>query len=65
MQIQVQQLGLAAYVKLKGATLIKVENRLFYFESDKTTQEWRELYVNSESMQHDSLVCDLREFLRT
>lgn len=64
MQIQVQQLGLAAYVRMKGAILLKVENKIFHFESGKTTQEWRELYANSESMQHDSLVCDLRNFLR-
>lgn len=64
MQIQITQLGLAAYVRMKGATLQKVENKVFYFESEKTTQEWRELYANSESMQHDSLVCDLRFFLR-
>jgi hypothetical protein len=64
MQIQVTQLGLAAYVKMNGATLLKVENKVFHFESDKTTPEWRAQYANSESMQHDSLVCDLRLFLR-
>lgn len=64
MQIQIGQLGLAAYVRMKGATLVKVENKIFYFESDKTVQEWRSLYANSESMQHDALVCDLRAFLR-
>lgn len=64
MQIQVPQLGLAAYVKMMGATLLKVDGKTFHFESDKTTQEWRALYANSESMRHDSLVCDLRLFLR-
>jgi len=65
MQIEVQQLGLAAYIKMKGATLLKVENKVFHFESDKTTSEWRSQYANSESMQHDALVCDLRNFLRS
>ena len=64
MQIQINKLGLAAYVQMKGGALIKVENKIFHFESEKTAQEWRELYTNSESMQHDSLVCNLRNFLK-
>ncbi len=62
--IQIPQLGLAAYVRMKGDKLLKVENKVFYFESEKTTAEWRAEYANSESMRHDALVCDLRQFLR-
>ncbi len=62
--IQVPQLGLAAYIRMQGQTLLKVENKIFFFESDRTVSEWRAEYVNSESMRHDSLVCDLRQFLR-
>lgn len=64
MQIQIQQLGLAAYVRMKGATLIEVSGRRFVFESEKTEQEWRVEYSGSESMRHDSLVCELRNFLK-
>jgi len=64
MRIQVPQLGLAAYVSMKGGTLIKVENKVFHFESDKTTMEWRAEYANSESSRHDAVVCDFREFMR-
>lgn len=64
MLIQIPQLGLAAYLRMKGAVLVKVENKIFHFESDKTVNEWRAEYSNSESMQHDALVCDLRQFLR-
>ncbi len=63
--IQVTQLGLAAYIRMNGSTLVKVENRVFHFASTKTTAEWRTEYSNSESMRHDSFVCDLREFLKT
>lgn len=63
--ISVAQLGLAAYVKMKGATLLSVDNKIFKFQSEKTTQEWRAEYSNSESMRHDSLVCELRNFMRS
>ena len=62
--IQINQLGLAAYVKLKGAKLLKVENKVFHFESSRSTVDWRTEYANSECMKHDSLVCDLRNFIR-
>lgn len=64
MLIQITQLGLAAYVKMQGATLLKVEQKVFHFESDKNSAEWRTAYANSESMKHDALVCELRQHLR-
>lgn len=64
MIIQIAQLGLAAYLKMHGQRLIKVENKVFHFESAKTAQEWRTDYSNSESMKHDSLVCELRNHVR-
>lgn len=63
--IAVKHLGLAAYVKMCGAPLIKVEGREFIFESEKTTKEWRVEYNNSPCMRHDALVCELRYHLKS
>lgn len=64
MLIQVNQLGLAAYVQMKGGKLQKVVNKVFHFESDRTAQDWRIEYSNSDCQRHDALVCELREHLR-
>lgn len=64
MIIKVAQLGLAAYIKMHGVPLIKVEDKVFFFESDVTASQWRAQYSNSESIRHDSFVCELRNFLR-
>ena len=58
-----RQLGLAAFVRMQGAKLLEVEGKTFYFESDKTTEEWRVEYNNSCCMKHDILVCEMRRFL--
>lgn len=62
--IAVRQLGLAAYIKMNGAKLVTVENREFILETEKSLDAWRLEYNNSCCMQHDSLVCDLRHFLK-
>ena len=63
--IQINQLGLAAYVKMHGDPLVKVENKTFFFESEKSAAQWRQEYMNSESMRHDSLVCEMRVFMKS
>lgn len=63
-QIRIQKLGLAAFVKMKGATLIAVEDRAFVFESEKSETEWQLEYSNSCCMQHDALVCQLRNHIQ-
>lgn len=60
MVIQLRQLGLAAYLKMHGVKLIKVENKTFFFESDRSEKEWRVDYHNSCCMKHDAMVCELR-----
>lgn len=64
MQIAIGQLGLAAYIQMKGGVLEKVENKVFYFESDKSAHDWRVEYNNSCCMMHDTLVCELRYHLK-
>lgn len=62
--VKVKQLGLAAFMKMKGATLLSVEDKQFMFETDHAESEWRLLYSNSCCNKHDSIVCDLRQFLK-
>jgi hypothetical protein len=64
MKIAVNQLGLAAYIKMNGATLLSVEGKTFAFESEKTAAQWRVEYNNSCCMRHDALVCELRHHLK-
>ena len=63
MQIAIKQLGLAAYIKMQGGQLVKVENRQFFFESEKSEAQWRVEYNNSCCMKHDTTLCELRRFL--
>ena len=64
MNIAVNQLGLAAYIKMKGAELLKVEGKTFLFKSDKSLHDWRVDYTNSCCMKHDTLVCEMRHYLK-
>lgn len=64
MQISTPHLGLAAYIKMKGDPLLRVEGKVFFFESARSVQEWRTEYSNTDCMRHDSLVCDLRNFMK-
>lgn len=38
MRIAVNQLGLAAYIKMGGSELVEVEGKTFIFESDKSVR---------------------------
>lgn len=64
-EIQIRHLGLAAYVAMRGETLLRVDNRMFIFQSEKSETEWRVEYNNSECLKHDTLVCELRHHLKT
>jgi len=64
MRVAVNQLGLAAFIKMHGATLIEVEGKTFIFDTDKSVSDWRVEYNNSCCMKHDALVCELRHFLK-
>lgn len=62
-EIKVKGLGLAAYIKMKGATLLRMEDRYFIFESHTSLEAWRVQYSNSCCHTHDALVCEMRNFL--
>jgi hypothetical protein len=67
--IKVRQLGLAAYIKMKAiptsadrTCFIGYEGSLYIFESDRTEDEWRIEYINSECSAFDNCLRELREF---
>lgn len=62
--IKVRHLGLAAYVHMKGMPLRGCEGKNFLFESDRSVESWRAEYMNTDCMRHDSLVCELRQFIK-
>ena len=63
MIVEIRRLGLAAYIKMVGTPLLKYENRVFYFETERTAEEWEVEYSNSCCSRHDSELCELRKFL--
>lgn len=64
MRVAVNQLGLAAYIKLHGSELVEVHDKTFIFETNKPLTDWWVQYSNSCCMRHDALVCELRPFLQ-
>jgi hypothetical protein len=64
--IETKDLGLAAFVKIRGYKLIGCENRVFKLESeesDLTRSEMEIEYSNSCCRAHDSAVMNLRMLL--
>lgn len=59
-ELRIKNLGLAAYLKMKGEPLLRIEDKGFIFETSKTESEWRIEYSNSESSAHDSEVLLLK-----
>ena len=69
MEIRVKRLGLAAYIKINGGTLLGHEKDRhgkgeFVFESERTARQWEIEYSNSCCNLHDSEVMSLRKLMR-
>lgn len=64
-RVAITHLGLAAYLKMKGVELAKVEAKTFIFVSDRSLNDWRVEYNNSCCMLHDTMVCELRHFIKS
>lgn len=62
--LKVKQLGLAAYIKQHGIELLEVSDGYFIFNTTATLNEWRTKYANSCCSKHDSMVCELRQFIK-
>jgi len=63
MLIELKGVGLAAYAKLHGATIVSYNKpkRHFVFESDVSANEWMVDYFNSCCSKHDAELCNLRK----
>jgi len=63
MTLKTRDIGLAAYLKIKGTKLLKCEERMLYFETDRTLEDWRVQYYDSESRTHDAEVMAIRKLV--
>ena len=63
--IKTKKLALAAYIYMEVGKLHKVdkENREFYFESDRSVDEWEMDYLDSCCNKHDNKLVTLRNLL--
>jgi len=61
-KVTITELGLAAYLRIKDAELVKYENG-FVFETDRSEGEWRIEYYNSDCYKHDSELLQLKKFI--
>lgn len=65
MTTKVQNIGLAAYIRMRGHKLKKVDPHGFVFELSQNEQEELQMeYYNGECSRHDSEVCHLRDLQR-
>ena len=63
-RIAVTHLGLAAFIKMSDVDLVEVVAETFIFDSDLSANEWRVKYNNSCCMKYDTMVCELRHYLK-
>lgn len=63
-EMRVSELHLAAYMKAKGAVLIKVEKSGFWFTTDKSESVWRLEHSNSCCCRVDMELINLRKFIK-
>lgn len=64
MEVEVRELGLAAYLRIKKVPMLSFDNHSgsFIFDSPKTLDEWRTEYMHTDCYQHDKEVMSLRQF---
>jgi hypothetical protein len=63
--ITTRKLGLAAYLKIKGAQLVEKNPEGFHFESSvKTKKQWEVEYANSEAALFNSALIELNQLNR-
>ena len=60
MRVQVQNIGLAAYMRMQGEKILSATAQTVTFESDRTGQEWRIAYANSEFSRFNGLLIEIR-----
>jgi len=66
MKLEIGNLGLAAYMKMMGCKLNKVNGKVFVFELSEngmSEEEWRIQYFNSCCFRHDTELMMLRKLI--
>ena len=63
-QVSVRNLHLAAYMKVHGARLLRVEKGIFVFETNTPISEWRVSHSNSCCRVVDRELIDLRKLIK-
>ena len=65
MILEIDNLGLAAYMKMNGSKLIRVDGKKFVFEESDgmSEEEWRIKYFNSCCFRHDTELMMLRKLV--
>jgi hypothetical protein len=61
--VTTRKLGLAAYMKMKGAQLLGIEGRYYQFDTDRVESSWETEYLNTESYRHDCELMGLRKMM--
>lgn len=61
MRVVVKNLGLAAYIKLQGGQIVGSTAHTIVFETDRTGQEWRQSYANSDFARFNSELINLQK----
>lgn len=64
MIVTTRKLGVAAYMKMKGAKLLSCVSGVFEFETDRPFREWQIEYGNSCCCVHDTELMRLRALLK-
>ena len=64
MEISTAKLGLAAYIQIKGGTFLGYRDRKFWYDSERSEDDWQTEYINSESHQHDMTLMNLRKLMK-
>ena len=64
MEIEIRDLGLAAYIRIIGGKFVRFneETDSYVFVTDICENDWRVAYLNSESYKHDTEIMSLRTF---
>lgn len=62
--IVTKKLGLAAYLKVKGAKLVRRDGKGFQFETTKSKENWEVEYANSSEALFNSSLIELNQLNR-
>lgn len=62
--VEVNRLGLAAYIAMHGNEIKEVRNGIFFIKTERSISSWEMEYLNSCCQRHDSMLIQLRNQIR-